>query len=182
MRNLALAGGVALTLLGMTSADAKVLDFKFSFSDNGSQGFIFETPGTVTGEIIGLIDNATSAATAVFIDSAPAALGFSLATPYDTTQNGYVVSNSFTVSNGRIVADSYDVNGAVALIFALGGSVNYVEGPTGRTTGNFDGLAGVTFTAVPENSTWVLALVGFAGVGLVSCRRARQREGLPAGV
>ena len=172
MRSLLLPGSAALMLFGATYAHAKVLDFKFSFSDNGSQGFIFEVPGTVTGEITGLINNATSAAIAVFMDSAPAALGFHL--PYDTTTGGFVVSNLFTVSDGHVVGDNYDVNGTVALIFGLSSYANYVEGPIGYETGNFDGLDGIAFTAIPEPSTRALMLLGFAGLGFAGYWQARQ--------
>jgi hypothetical protein len=73
LSTLSLTGLAAMLLVGTATA-ASALTFDFSFSDDGSLG-PFDIPGTVTGEITGLANNATSAATHVYIDTAPSALG-----------------------------------------------------------------------------------------------------------
>jgi hypothetical protein len=39
----------------------------------------------------------------------------------------------------------------------------------------YAGLDDISVAAVPEPSTWALALLGFAGLGMVGMRRARLR-------
>jgi PEP-CTERM motif len=100
----------------LASAPSHALTFDFSFTNDPTLG---TAPGTVTGEIVGLLDNATSAATAVYIDSFPTAPFFfgtsgpfvlqlpgptpfnmlSPPAPYDAS----IISNSFTVFNGQII-------------------------------------------------------------------------------
>jgi hypothetical protein len=160
MRDRLLAAGVALTLAGAPSAYAGTLSFYFSFSNiTGS------VPGTVTGEVTGLTDNSTSSATNVYIDSYPSALGLSLTTPFDTSADQAL--NSFTVSNGQITGAEYFAVGVGSYALGInhiGG--NYLENASGPEVFNGDGLEGVTFTAIPEPSTWAMLLLGFAGLSL----------------
>src|SRR5438045_3963614 len=89
----AIAAG--LLMAAATPAHATLLNFEFSFSGDSSH------PGTVTGEIDGLTDNATSAASAVIIDTSSIPFGFPL--PYKIGSVGdNPVLNTFTVTNGQI--------------------------------------------------------------------------------
>jgi PEP-CTERM motif len=175
MRNLLLPASIALILLGPASANANLLDFYFSFSDDGSYP-PFDVPGTVTGEISGLTDNSTSMAEHVFIDSFPANLALGFATPLDTIGDSLLFGfNSFTVSHGQIVDALYLAQNN---IYPYSLFLNVFDGNslTGSilTTGNLSGLDGITFTAVPEPSTWAMMLLGFAGLGFAGYRQRRK--------
>ncbi len=164
MRDRLLAACIALTLACAPSAHAGALSFTFSFSNVTGT-----VPGTVTGEITGLTDNGTSSATSVTIDSYPAALGLSLSVPFETIADSAL--NSFTVANGDITSGYYFAVGVGSYAFGInhiGG--NYLENASGPELFNGDGLGGVSFTAVPENSTWAMLLLGFAGLGIVRLR------------
>ena len=59
---------------------------------------------------------------------------------------------------------------------------SYISRPDGTSNtiifseiggGAYAGLDDVTVVAVPEPSTWALALLGFAGLGMAGVRRAR---------
>lgn len=167
MRDRLLAAGVALTLAGAPSTQAGTLSFYFSFSNvTGS------VPGTVTGEITGLADNGSSSATNVYIDSYPSALGLTLTTPFDTIADSAL--NSFTVSSGHITGATYFAVGVGSYVLGInhiGG--NYLENPSGPEVFNGDGFGGVTFTTVPEPSTWAMLLLGFAGLGYAGYRASR---------
>ena len=87
---------IAATLVSAPVANA--LSFTFSFDDEFPLG---DVPGTVTGRIDGLADNATSAATAVFVTSSPSLLGYPLSSSDNILSQPTVstVNNSFTVTN-----------------------------------------------------------------------------------
>lgn len=160
---------VATLIFGfLPGAHAGTLSFDFSFSNaTGS------VPGTVTGEITGLASSGSSSAANVIIDSYPSALGLSLTTPYSIPLLD-IAENDFTVSNGQITG---------ALLFAVGVgsyelglnhfSSNYLYSvSSGGEVINGAGLDGVTFTAVPEPSTWAMTILGFAVLGLAGYRKA----------
>ena len=103
MKNTTLGAFAFACALALAPTPGHALSFNFSFS-NTTAGDI---PGTVTGEIDGLQDNATGPATAVFINSSPAFFGFTnFSVPLPGPGNGV---NSFTVTSGMIV----DTNPAV---------------------------------------------------------------------
>ena len=83
---------INFTASGFTPSGAPVDPLTFDFFFTNTTGI---TPGTVIGEIDGLIDNATGPATAVIINSAPSV--FNLATPFSVPTTGAPI-NSFTVS------------------------------------------------------------------------------------
>ena len=82
--------------LALASTPGHALTFDFAFANSPGLG---NTPGTVTGQIDGLQDNATGPATAIFIDSAPSV--FNLTLPFSVPLAGANL-NTFTVRNGEI--------------------------------------------------------------------------------
>lgn len=182
MRNLLLAAGMAMALVGTTAAHAGTLSFDFSLSNDGT--FVDgSVDGTVTGEVTGLTDNATSSATHVYIFSYPAGLGSVPAVPFDALSLADVESNTFTVSNGSITGGDFfaQQSGYPGVALLSDGIYNFLRtGMDPLITYNGQGLSGVTFTAVttpvPEPSTWALTLIGFAGFGLVPSRLRRSRR------
>ena len=163
------------------ASPAHALDFNFSFSNVTGNA-----DGTVTGEIFGLTNNATSAASDIVIDSAPAgwvlpAIPFSVFSHAGDWSGGYIDENSFTVSNGVLTDANFQIYGGY---FDLNydntynefGDLRVITGvvpPTGPYIQNTDGFGGVTYTAVPEPSTWAMMGLGFASLGLAGYRRRR---------
>jgi PEP-CTERM motif len=169
-----LAVGVVLPLVGTAGADAGTLSFDFSFSNNGEFSFP-SVDGEVTGEIIGLTNNATSAASRVYILSYPSGLGSSPPTPFNATGLP-VFYNSFTVVDGVITGAAFFANaGSLAVGLLAANTNNFFRTSPSLITWNNEGLSGVTFTAViPEPSTWAMMLLGFAGLGFAG-HRQRQK-------
>ncbi len=89
MKNMTLGAFAFACALALASTPGHALSFDFSFTNQ------FGTiPGTVTGHIDGLQDNATGPATAVFIDSAPPV--FNLTFPFLMREG---VANQFIVES-----------------------------------------------------------------------------------
>ncbi len=140
----------------------------------------------MTGEIEGLTNNGTSAATAVFITSAT--ITSPISPTYNVVQDVVGGINSFTVTNGVVTAASFYANNATTYVLTLGtvegGSENeFVNLSTVQIIANDLGLSGITFTPVvqpvPEPSALALLGTGLFVLGLVGCASRRRR--LPAG-
>lgn len=100
---------IAVAAIAAMTASARASALDFDFSITNTLGY---NAGTVTGEIIGLSNNATSSATAVIITNYPMGTGLTDPSPLPfTIPAGDVVSNTFTVSNG--VIDALDFNAHV---------------------------------------------------------------------
>lgn len=145
---LLLSAGVSI--LSFLATPALALDFNFSFTNDPSYGNV---PGTVAGRIQGLVDNMTSPATGVFIDSAPAALGFG-SLPVDVlTFYNTIESNSFTVASGQVVGlDFYaSTNYDIPWFWLNHIGINYLGNPSNNNINvwNQGGFGGITFTPVP---------------------------------
>lgn len=126
--------------------NATALDFTFSFSNT-----IGHISGTVTGEIFGLTDNATSSATSVVIQSFPAGLNSQLAAPITATLWSNQSQNSFTVTAGQVTGGSFDAFNAsnnLYLYLNASGLFNYItlDGSANFEVYNLDGFNGITFT------------------------------------
>lgn len=94
---------LAVTTATLASVPARALTFDFSFTDT-----IGDVSGTVTGQIVGLSNNSTGPATALYIDSAPAGLDLSITTTFDVLSSTNTVDlNSFTVSGGQVTAGAF---------------------------------------------------------------------------
>ncbi|MGA2722515.1 MAG: PEP-CTERM sorting domain-containing protein [Bryobacteraceae bacterium] len=173
---------------------AKGDNFSFSFSnDPTGPGNV---DGTVTGEILGLVNNSTSPATAVLVDSYPAGLVEfgSYTTPFNVLAawtGGTVGENSFTEVGGVITGGGFDIVEANGVndqlyidsncscdVFGLGTGTNFIDigSNDSRYVWNDNGIgaSGVTFTAagssssVPEPASWTLlaTVIGSLAYGL----------------
>ena len=184
MRNV-LLGLIFVPFFASTSV--KALDFDFSITGDPSytdEG-ITSNAGTITGEIIGLQDNASSDPSDIIITSAPTGLGF-IPTPFSLV-NGYpgyfyLDGGTFTVADGVITsADfsaysnddraSFDFNVTNSINLALNGFVSLStlsDFGTEVELSNGGGFQGVTYTAVqtPEPSTYAMMLLGLCAIGL----------------
>ena len=91
-----LAGSVLL--LAATFGPATADNFLFSFTNETGN-----TPGTVTGEIFGLVNNSISPATDVTITSAPPAIVLP-SLPFDMFPPSFTINNLFNELDGMIIA------------------------------------------------------------------------------
>jgi hypothetical protein len=172
---LACAAFGALIVAFAAPARAGLLNFSFSFTTVPHQDGT--TPGTVTGEIEGLSDNSTGAASDVIIETAPSALG-GISTegplPIDLNASGWVsIFNSFTVSGGQITDASFfavaaDSNAGIFLNVSGDNLVTFDDEVT--TVANEGGFAGATYAplvaapSVPEPASFQ---VGFASLPIL---------------
>lgn len=184
--------GVAALALTLASGVARA-DGIFSFSNDPSGPG--NVAGTVTGRILGLSANGTSAATSIFIDSFPAGLVLfgTYTSPFDVLAwtGGTIGENSFTTVNGQIVGGSFSIFGSNGIndqlyinsqcactSFGLGTGTNFFDIGSNDTryvwNDNGIGSTGVTFgplpSAAPEPSTITLLL---AGLGFMAFGRRR---------
>jgi hypothetical protein len=173
MRKLLITTAVMVAIVVAQPAHAG-LNFLFSFTNT-----IGTVPGKVTGEIFGLTNNATSAATDVVITSYPAGLTGVPPLPWDIfgAVGKTVNFNSFTVSSGQITAANFHEianlgNAEVGLnaVFAST-AYNFLFSPGSQTVTNDGGFLGATYTlvAAPEPASIALLLSGLLGIG-TACR------------
>jgi len=108
LRGALLAAALASASLAF-AAPAEALTFDFSFT-NTTGNF----PGTISGQIFGLTDNSTSAATQVIVEGVPVNYSADFPTPtypLDTTADATSISsNAFTVVAGVITNANYFAN------------------------------------------------------------------------
>src|SRR5271155_1268759 len=94
---LTLLGAGLIGLMHPAAAQATLLDFTFSFTGTVPPGSV---AGTVTGEIFGLTEGASSSATNVIVVSYP--VGLEPPSPPQTVFSG-IVSNAFEVDSSGAV-------------------------------------------------------------------------------
>jgi hypothetical protein len=165
---------LAISGIALSSVSAKADDFSFSFTNTAGSG----VPGTVTGEILGLTNNATGPAAEVLITSFPAGLDSIVGSgPINAMLWNFQEENSFTESGGEVTAGGFwaqqiisgNVRGLQLFINGTTYGFNYlnldgtdtheVYGDEGFAAANIEPLGSPT----PEPSSFLLAL-GFAGV------------------
>jgi hypothetical protein len=199
----ALSMAVTAALVMLASSPSHALTFDFSFTNASGLG---TDPGTVTGEIVGLSNNATSAATAVYIDSFPTApfllFGdgpFSLQLPEGTPFNvispfDQLLYNSFTVSDDQITNAEFSAKifsgdqndgGTPTNTFGLGvpnydppSYFTYVDLLSNGVIPNLSvGADIVSFTPIPPPTPLPAALPLFAtGLGVIGLFVRRRRR------
>jgi hypothetical protein len=182
-----------IALIGLLPSRGHALTFDFSFTGGCN---VAGSPCTVTGEIDGLKNNATSAATAVIIDTVSSPAFTVLSLPFNTICGSSACSvtpNTFTVTAGAITAESFFASstGFTSTPPFLGewslslggletGIMSFSNGTTilGNSQVFQDNVvaSGASFTqvqvgGVPESSTWAMMLLGFAGLGFIAYRR-----------
>lgn len=181
------AMSAAILLAALAGAHtARADDFFFTFSSSGTPDGTLAA-GAVLGEVFGLQNNATSAATSVVVlgttADAPTPIVYSPA-------SSVIFLNSFQESAGRVTAASFD-----ALDFAsftdlqLNGEQN-ADSFSSMTSaspniGSYAGFSGIALTAAspisaaPEPSAWLLMLTGVGLLGglmrLAALRSGRSR-------
>ena len=169
---------LAAGALALAASSATAATYTFSFDNVG---------GTVAGTVSGTIELAdgdgTFAATSVIVDTAPAALGYTLSLDFLDPANGYTTDfgNSFTVVGGQITDATFGrVNSTEGLFLSNDqlpdfqtwlntvGSANQGIGVAdfASTTLTFGTLA-----AVPLPASLPLLLAGLGGFGLMSRRK-----------
>ena len=136
--------------------------------------------GTVTGEIFGLTEGATSSATNVIVDTYPA--GLEPPSPPQTLFTG-ISENTFTVTPTRTLTSAsymaFDDTKSFLIDLNREAGVNaLVNITTTNFTANFNGFAGATYTlvqSIPEPSSVTLLGIGLGAAALWQLRRRRQR-------
>jgi hypothetical protein len=147
------------------------IDFTFSFVGDPSHS---TATGTVTGEIIGLQNNATSSPSDIIITSAPSQLHLPELS-YDLAANGWTLNGSgdtFTVTNGLITSANYQANLGTGDFFDLNFSVeengmvlaqlNGLEYGGEYYTSDSGGFSGAIYNEVSAPEPTAVAMVLFA--------------------
>ena len=163
---------VAVTAMQVSVATASpLLNFDFtSMSPN--------VPGTVTGEIFGLMDNQSStAAQDVKIFSYPSGLGLSLVTPFDifTDPSSTITDNTFQTSGGHILSADFFASSSQYSFFLFnitnGGLLQNPGPPILKAVGT------PSFPpAVPLPAALPLFATGVGALGLLGSRRKRKAQ------
>jgi hypothetical protein len=176
----------AVLCLAAGTVHAQLLNFDFtlvgdpSIDDPSTHYFT----GTITGELVGLANNASSTPTDIILTSIPANLNGPTA-PYSLKANGWNLSEfgSITVTNGVITSDLNYQAGLAGQPdeFVLDVGLNDLQPNVGVLNGvdfqgnaiaNLGGFSGVTFTAdVPEPSTYALLIVSLLAFAALRQKR-----------
>jgi len=134
-----------LTCFLLSGSPARALNFDFSVTEQPGSG---NFNGTFTGEVFGLTDNATGAASSVEIDTLPAGFTNDYGTlPIVVTNFVDIPINSFTVSGGQITGALFgaeDLTTTDEFVLASGED-NFFGNAEGQDIGNF-ASASSTFT------------------------------------
>lgn len=164
--------GIASLALAFTLvvgvAPAYALNFDFSFTNNSGN-----VSGTITGEVFGLVDNVTSQATNVVIDSYPAGLTLPAA-PWDifSAPGTTVDFNSFFVLGDDVASGQLILENGVIHLELNGDTVNSLRDSAGNFVTQSPSRNQIVFTPapVPEPVSISLLISGLLGIGLARRR------------
>ena len=168
---------VAIMLASLVAliSPVRALDFYFTFD-----GLVTGGPGsgTVSGEIFGLQDNATSQPTSIVVTSAPFGV---LPVTFDSPFIGTFTVNSGMLTDGSMNAqDDPGDSSFYQLILSNSDNTFYYDTPflDHYNISNNGGFAGVTYTpaAVPEPSNYGLLICTAVGLLVGGRRLLRKRE------
>lgn len=187
----ALTFAAVLSGVVLLGPSAKADTFAFSFVEDSTYGNV---GGIVTGELIGLINNSTSPATQVLIETFPSDFSSIVGSgPLDAVAFDDQVLNSFTEVDGTLVGGwfyAYDQPpdpSGVRIYFSLNYSstgtnnltaIDYDGGYGPIATVDDYGLAGLNVEAVPEPGTLLLPPIALAPLALLRLRRLLVRRRL----
>ncbi len=164
--------------LAISVASAGTATYSFSFDNvDGTVG------GTVSGTFELADGDGSFAPTSFIVDTAPAALGYSLALDFLDPGNGFsnLISNTFTVAGGLITNATFGATNATEGILidatgTFGFSLMNIIGTANITTGVLDNdsttLSFDRVSAVPLPASMPLLL---AGLGAVTIARRRKK-------
>jgi hypothetical protein len=164
-----------LFLAAPLATQANLLNFDFSFQNTTG-----DVSGTVSGEILGLANNSTGAASEVLITSFPVGLNSVLgAGPFDATTWTYQMDNSFTVVNGQVVAGGFWADSAPAFQLFIDGNPGYginflsLDATAANYVWGNPGLAAANIVPAPSvpDAAGTFSLLGAALAGLGVLRR-----------
>ena len=189
----ALTFAAVLSGVVLLGPSAKADTFAFSFVEDSTYGNV---GGIVTGELIGLINNSTSPATQVLIETFPSDFSSIVGSgPLDAVAFDDQVLNSFTEVDGTLVGGwfyAYDQPpdpSGVRIYFSLNYSstgtnnltaIDYDGGYGPIATVDDYGLAGLNVEAVPEPGTLLLPPIALAPLALLRLSSRRSRRPPPA--
>jgi hypothetical protein len=168
---------VSVAAMMAVSPAAHAMNFDFSFTNDPGQGNV---AGTVTGEIFGLANNATSFPTDVVIDSYPAGITPLPDAPFDIPDYAamigkFVTGDGFAVTNGVIIGGDYQIWGGYFDLNIQGQYNSLVSSDGATRVQNLSGLDGLTFSLVtPLPSTWTMLIAGFVGLGFFAYRGTKK--------
>jgi hypothetical protein len=171
-------GVFAVAMLAATAGRTQA-SLIFDFSITNATGNV---PGTVTGQILGLTNNTTSAATQVLIDSFPPALGNAAGpTPINAMLWNFQLENSFTVSNGQVTNGGFWAEESSTPLLLLyinggGGNFNYVSLNGSNTLQVYAASGLAAANIVPAQASPEPASVTLLGLGLLVCAGRRLRR------
>ena len=198
------SAALAASALICAATPASALDFTFSFTND-----VGNIPGTVTGEIFGLTNNSTSAATSVQVFTWPSGL-IPIASqptytpPLDATTWASQFGNAFTVVNSAVTNGAFHADNTTGVSnldrlwinfgpCSSGPTCSFLSLGSNNTQYVWTGVAGTTFCLVggtcstiggsgggaPEPATWAMMLVGIGGLG-AAMRINRRKQALAA--